>query len=88
LLQLYCIIVVLKFYYNIVLVNRPEAKLYGGPTVGRSLRSGKKKKKEHIFCPGSDEQYEGPVTEDRMFHRWGGEWCSVEGHLTYKRDIY
>ena len=44
--------------------TRPEAKLYDGPTAGRSSFSGKKKKKDNIYCPESHEQYEEPVTED------------------------
>ena len=71
--------------------TRPEAKLCGGPTVGRPLCSGKKKEEEHIFCPGCDDQYEEPITEGWIkyvkFRRWGSDLCAFEGDLTIKCDI-
>jgi predicted nucleic acid binding AN1-type Zn finger protein len=72
--------------------TRPKGKLFDGPNVGRPSFSGKKKKKENIFCAQCDEQYEGTTAEEWIkcmkYQRWYHEQCcSFDGDLTFNCNV-
>jgi hypothetical protein len=77
--------------------NKAKKKLFDGPTPGESSHSGKKTvaemtEKDNIFCPGCDERYEEPLTEDwiqcvKCQRWWHEQFYSFEGDIAYKCDI-
>jgi len=62
-------------------------------TVEATTPTSSKHAEENIFCPGCDEEFEEPITEDWVqyndFQQWWHDACSCyEGTGVFKCDFY